>query len=122
MIAETTDMPRVDSDSTRSELPELLAGAFDRVGNFLGDFFGAGARIGRDDQRFLDRELGVFEPADLLIGDEPAHQHEQHGHEHDAIVVDREDAWVHEAPPPSASPRSRTFMPLRRNETPATAI
>ena len=39
------------------ELAELLAGDFDRVGDLLGDLFGAGARVGSDDQRFLDREL-----------------------------------------------------------------
>ena len=104
------------------ELAELLAGAFDRVGDLLGDLFGAGPGVGRDDQRFLDRELRVLEPAHLLIGHDPADEDEEHGHEDDAVVADGEDAGIHDWPPPSASPRSRTFMPSRRNVTPATAM
>src|SRR5262249_46724571 len=41
------------------ELSELLASVFDRVGDLAGDLFGTGAGVRRDDQRFLDRKLGV---------------------------------------------------------------
>ena len=54
------------------ELAQLLAGAFDRVGDFPGDLLRAGSWIRRDDQRFLDRELRVFQASQPVIRDESA--------------------------------------------------
>ena len=49
------------------ELAELLTGAFDRVGDFLGDLLCAGPGVRRDDERLLDRELGILKPTDVPI-------------------------------------------------------
>ena len=77
------------------DLTQLLAGDLDRVGDFLGDFGRAGAGVGRDDEGLLDGELGVFEPAEVAVGDEAAEDGQNHGHEDHAVVLDRKDAGVH---------------------------
>src|SRR5262249_45913863 len=103
-------------------LSELLASALDRVRNFLGDFFGAGARIRGDDQRFLDGELGVFQPAEHAIREEPAKQHEHHRNVNDTPPPNGELADVHGPLYASASARSRTFMPSRTSDAPAVTM
>src|SRR5262249_10371991 len=104
------------------ELAELLHGAFDRVGDLLGDLLGARPGVRSHDQRLLDGELRVLEPAHLLVGDEPADDGQRRRDEYHPVVLDGRDAKVHGRPPPSASPRSRTFIPSRRCVTPATAM
>src|SRR5262249_12752122 len=104
------------------ELAQLLAGVLDRVGDLPGHLLCAGAWVRRDDQGLLNRELRVLEPADLPVGHDAAQDGEEHGNEHDAVILDGQDAWVHGWPPPRASPRSRTRIPSRRKLTPATAM
>jgi hypothetical protein len=69
-----------------TELTELLAGAFDRIGDLLRDFLGACTRIRRDDQRFLDRELRVLEASQVSIRHNPARNDKQNSCEHNLIV------------------------------------
>src|SRR5262249_17756251 len=59
------------------ELTELLAGELDRVGDLARHFFGARAWVGRDDERLLDRELGVFESAEPHVRDKSADHSER---------------------------------------------
>ncbi len=79
------------------ELPQLLAGAFDRVGDLQCHLFGTGSRIGGDDQRLLDGEFGIFQPTQLEIGDHAPHQHHCHGDEDHSVVLDRQNSGVHDA-------------------------
>ncbi len=88
------------------ELAELLDRAFDGVGDFLRDFGGAGSGVGRDDQRLLDRELGVLEPPHLNIGGDAAEDRDCRCGDDDAAVLDRELADVHDGRAPRALPRS----------------
>src|SRR5215472_17076652 len=74
---------RLRFDAT--ELTELLAGAFDRIGDLLCDFLGARARIRRDDQRFLDRELRILQTPQVSIRHNPARNDKQNSREHDLI-------------------------------------
>jgi hypothetical protein len=87
-----TALPRL---KTNSFVAAVTAGTLDRVGDFLGDLPGAGPGVRGNDQRFLDRELRVLEPADLPVGHHPAQEGEQHGHEHHAVVADGQDAGAH---------------------------
>ena len=77
------------------DLAQLLAGYLDRVGDFLRHFGRAGAGVGRDDEGLLDGELGVFQPAEVAVGDEAAEDGQGHGHEDHAVVLDGKDAGVH---------------------------
>src|SRR5262249_54368652 len=92
------------------------------IGDFHCDLFGARPRVWTNDQRLFDRELGVLESAQIQISNEPAHDGHRHGDEHHSVVFDRKDTWVHDEPPPSALPRSRTFWPSRSWVTPATTM
>src|SRR5262249_47347114 len=103
------------------ELAELLAGLFDRVGDLLGHLLGAGPRVGRDDQRFLDRELRVLEPAHLPVGHNPAPGDETLAREAAGVVAAGGGAGFQGPPPRGASPRSRPFTPSRGTAPPATA-
>ena len=89
MTAVTTDRPRVDSDSTRLSWPSCWQARLDRVGDLPGDLLGTGARIGSDDQRFLDRELRILQASQLVIRDEPTQEDEKHQHENNPILANR---------------------------------
>src|SRR5262249_21154549 len=103
-----------------TELAELLTGAFNRIGDFLGDFFCAGARIRRHDQRFFDRELRILQASRVQIRHNPAKNDKKNGREHNLIVSKGDSADVHRWDPQGASPRSWPFIPRRRKSTPAT--
>src|SRR5262249_7723491 len=96
------------------------------VRHLLGDFLGAGAGIGSDDQSLFDRKLRIFQPTQLQIGDNSTNEDKKHRHKNDAVVADREFANVHRWAPPDplskALPKSRAFIPSGKNVTPATAM
>src|SRR5262249_36695782 len=104
------------------QLAELLAGSLDRVGDLQRNFFAARSRIRSDDERFLDREFWVFEPTEFSVSHDSASEDEGHRHEYHSVVLDGENSGIHGWPAPRASPKSRTFIPSRKNGTPATAI
>src|SRR3974390_716321 len=77
------------------ELAELLTGAFDRVGDLMGDLLSASPRVRRDDERLFDREFGIFEPPDISVGPDPSHDDQKHQEKNDPIALDGRDAKVH---------------------------
>ena len=76
-------------------MTELLHGAFDRIGDLLGDLFGAGPWIRGNDQGFFNGKFRVLEPAHPLIGHQPADNDEQHHKENNAVLTDGDFTEVH---------------------------
>ena len=70
------------------ELAELLAGAFDGVGDLVGDLRRAGSGVRRDDERLLNGELGILEPADILIGPYPPYDNQKHAEKDNPVILD----------------------------------
>src|SRR5262249_46349609 len=100
----------------------LWGGVFDGVGDLLGALVGAGPGVRGDDQRFLDREFRVLEPADLQVGDDPAGEHEGHRHGDHAVHADREYAGVHgQKPQPQRKVCEVVWPGLESSEAPAAA-
>ena len=81
------------------QLAELLTGAFDRIGDFLGDLLRAGPGVGRDNQCLLDRELGVLQPPHPLVCHDPAQDEEGHHEEGNALLKHRKYTRVHGCAP-----------------------